>query len=96
MSSSFYNVESTFIVQSATASKVPTIMADYGNDVVLGGGGAIHGHPDGVTSGVRAIKQAIELTMSEIPLEEGSREYPELSKALELNKPFNRPQQERF
>lgn len=92
----FYHINESFIVQSSTAGKVPTIISDYGFNTVLGGGGAIHGHPDGVTSGVKAVRQAIDLAIQGESLEERKNKFKELSKALELNPVFERPSVERF
>lgn len=38
---------------------VQTIVNKFGNDILLNAGGAVHGHPDGSTAGVKALVQAV-------------------------------------
>lgn len=96
LTSRLYDLKSSMIVQSATTAKIPVTISDYGLDIVVGGGAAIHGHPDGITAGVKAIKQAIDLTLKGIDLSEGMKEYPELRKTLENTNVFQRPTQTRY
>jgi len=46
-------------------------------------GGAIHGHRMGAIAGARAVRQAIDAILKNIPLREAAREHPELAAALE-------------
>jgi 2,3-diketo-5-methylthiopentyl-1-phosphate enolase len=46
-----------------TAELLGPIVAEFGVDLMLGVGGAIQGHPDGATAGVRAIRAAIDAAM---------------------------------
>ncbi len=39
---------------------VPQLVGDFGSDVVINAGGAIHGHPDGTQAGARAFRAAID------------------------------------
>jgi len=94
--SKFYEHEETFIVQSATAGKVPTIIEDFGNHVVLGGGGAIHGHPDGIAGGVKAIHQAINATMTGVSLKDYAKNHIELANALRISPTFYRQTEKRY
>ncbi|WP_461183670.1 RuBisCO large subunit C-terminal-like domain-containing protein [Virgibacillus kimchii] len=96
LSTSFYDIKKTFIVQSSTAGKVPTIIQDYGMDVVLGGGGAIHGHPSGIKSGVMAIHQAINAAIFGEKLEDYAKDHEELEEALNVSPVFKRPQETRY
>lgn len=96
LTSNLYELNKTMIVQSATPAKIPVTVSDYGIDVVVGGGAAIHGHPDGITAGVKSIKQAIELTMKGINLKDRKNSFEELSKALEGKEVFQRPAQTRY
>lgn len=96
LSTPFYQLGKTFIVQSAAAGKVPTIIKDFGFDVVLGGGGAIHGHPGGITSGVKAIHQAIEAATKEIEIEDYAKDHEELAEALTISPVFQRPKEKRY
>jgi 2,3-diketo-5-methylthiopentyl-1-phosphate enolase len=43
-----------------TAEMAGPIVAEFGTDLILAAGGAIQGHPDGATAGVRAMLDAIE------------------------------------
>lgn len=43
-----------------TADHVPDIVEAIGEDVIIGVGGAIQGHPDGAAAGARAVRQAID------------------------------------
>ncbi len=62
---------------------VPTVMHDLGPDIVIGCGGAMHGHPGGLEAGVKAILQSIEATLNNVPLEDAAREHKELKQALD-------------
>lgn len=57
---------------------------DLGTDIILSPGGSIHGHPQGASAGARAMLQAIDAVMNEVPLDEAAKEYNELQIALEL------------
>jgi 2,3-diketo-5-methylthiopentyl-1-phosphate enolase len=57
-------------------------MHDLGTDVIIGAGGAMHGHPGGLKAGVVALKQAIEATMEGKDLKEAAIQYKELEQAL--------------
>jgi 2,3-diketo-5-methylthiopentyl-1-phosphate enolase len=61
---------------------VPEVMADLGKDCILGAGGGIHGHPMGPKAGAIAMRQAIDAVMQGVPLEEASRDQPELRAAI--------------
>jgi 2,3-diketo-5-methylthiopentyl-1-phosphate enolase len=63
---------------------VPVLLGDLGVDHAVAAGGAVHGHPMGVTAGARAIRQAIEATVSGVTLAEFAAGHPELAAALEL------------
>lgn len=39
-----------------------TLVQDFGRDVIINAGGAIHGHPHGTLAGARAFRQAIDRT----------------------------------
>lgn len=63
---------------------VARLVADLGNDVMLGVGGAVQGHPDGAAAGGRALRLAIDAAMEGMPVTEKAKQHPELQKALEL------------
>ena len=62
---------------------VPHIVEDYGRDVVIGAGGAVHAHPMGPTAGGKALRQAINAVMEGIELTEAAKDHKELHAALE-------------
>jgi len=62
---------------------VPALLETFGKDVVIQAGGGIHGHPEGTVSGARAMRQAVDAVLEGVPLEEYSKNHPELKAALE-------------
>jgi 2,3-diketo-5-methylthiopentyl-1-phosphate enolase len=81
-----YHLKPTFPMPSGgiAQSMVPKVMADLGNDIVIGSGGGIHAHPQGPVAGGKAFRQAIEAAMQGIPLAEYAKEHPELDVVLKL------------
>jgi 2,3-diketo-5-methylthiopentyl-1-phosphate enolase len=65
------------------AGMTKRLFDDLGMDFAIGAGGAIHGHPQGATAGVRAIRQAIDAVVRGEPLAEAALHHPELAAALE-------------
>jgi 2,3-diketo-5-methylthiopentyl-1-phosphate enolase len=62
---------------------VAEILADLGNDCVLGAGGGIHAHPLGPRAGAVAMRQAIQATLEGVPLVEAAKSQRELQAALD-------------
>jgi ribulose-bisphosphate carboxylase large chain len=62
---------------------VPELIEILGKDIVFQFGGGCHGHPDGTIAGAKAIRQAIEATLSNITLNEYAKNKTELAKAIE-------------
>ena len=57
--------------------------AAVGNaDLIVTAGGGIFGHPDGVASGVTALRQAWDAAIGGIPLAQHAQHHPELQRAL--------------
>lgn len=54
-----------------------------GLDISIFAGGGIHGHPDGVTAGAKAMIQAAEAAEKGIPAPEYAKQHKELARALE-------------
>jgi ribulose-bisphosphate carboxylase large chain len=52
-------------------------------DLLYLAGGGIMAHPGGPAGGVRAIRQAWEIAVAGLTLEEGGRRHPELAQAVE-------------
>jgi 2,3-diketo-5-methylthiopentyl-1-phosphate enolase len=88
-----YQLKPTFPMASGgiTPSMVPQVMADLGNDIVIGSGGGIHAHPQGPIAGGKAFRQAIDAAMQGIPLSEHAKDNQELAIALkEWADPFSK------
>lgn len=88
-----YQLKPTFPMASGgiTPSMVPQVMADLGNDIVIGSGGGIHAHPQGPVAGGKAFRQAIDAVMQGIPLSEYAKDNQELAIALkEWADPFSK------
>lgn len=62
---------------------VGKILAEIGDDCIIGAGGAIHAHPLGPAAGTQAFFQAIQASRCGASLEEAAKEYRELQAALE-------------
>ncbi len=62
---------------------VELYISELGHDFVLAPGGAIQGHPDGATAGVRALRQAIDAALAGIAADEYAADHHELSVALD-------------
>jgi len=63
---------------------VPSLISIFGKDFVIQAGGGIHGHSGGTVSGARAMRQALEAAMRNIPLSEYAKSHQELRIALKL------------
>jgi ribulose-bisphosphate carboxylase large chain len=61
---------------------VPNNIDALGKDILIQAGGGIHGHPEGTKAGATAMRQAVEASMRNIPLEEYSKTHKELAMAL--------------
>ncbi len=63
---------------------VPSLMNFFGKDFVIQAGGGIHGHSGGTVSGAKAMRQAVDATLQNIPLKEYAETHKELQRALEI------------
>jgi ribulose-bisphosphate carboxylase large chain len=61
---------------------VPSLVKVMGKDLIAQFGGGCHGHPQGTTSGARAIRQAIDAVMKNIDLKEYAKYHKELKVAI--------------
>jgi ribulose-bisphosphate carboxylase large chain len=61
---------------------VDTTVANYGNDLMMNVGGAIQGHPNGTTSGVIAMRQAMDKPLN-VDMLSYMQDKPELKAAIE-------------
>jgi len=85
MMSKWYDLKQTMPNASAAMhpGNVEVNVAVIGQNSSLTAGGGIHGHPDGVTAGVKAMLQAAEAVDKGIPTPEYAKEHKELARALE-------------
>lgn len=60
------------------------IQRALGNDVIIGIGGAIQGHPMGATAGAEAAMAAVSASAAGIPLEAAAKSCEALKKAIEI------------
>jgi len=63
---------------------VPALMEFFGKDFVIQAGGGIHGHRDGTIAGAKAMRQAVDATLREIPSSEYAGTHRELEIALQM------------
>lgn len=62
---------------------VPELLKIFGTDVIIQSGGGIHGNPLGTTAGAKAMRQAIDSSLKNIPLNEYAKTHKELRVALD-------------
>jgi len=62
---------------------VPVLLNDFGPEIIIGAGGAVHGHPNGSRAGARAMRQAIDAAVNQNSLEVAATDHAELRVALE-------------
>lgn len=81
----FYHLKRVFPAPSAGLhpGMINQLMEDFGDDVLIGAGGGIHGHPLGAEAGATAFHQAIDLVHRKISFTEVPAEYKELQLALQ-------------
>ena len=63
---------------------VPALIDFFGKDFAIQAGGGIHGHRDGTTAGAKAMRQAVDATLSDLPLGEYAKTHRELETALQM------------
>jgi 2,3-diketo-5-methylthiopentyl-1-phosphate enolase len=90
----FYNIKPIFPMPGAGVhpGAVEPMLAENGPDMIFMAGGGMLGHPMGYTAGAKAFRQAIDAAMAGTPLDEASKNLPELRAALETWGYRKRPQ----
>lgn len=63
---------------------VDRLMDLLGTDIVIQGGGGVHGHPGGTAKGAKAFRQAIDAYMDGININEYAKTHVELKQALDI------------
>ena len=81
----FYGIKPAFPVSSGGLhpGNLPQVFEALGTDIVIQVGGGTVGHPDGPGAGARAVRQAIDAIMENVPLEQYAKKHKELARALE-------------
>lgn len=62
---------------------VPELVKLVGSDIIIQAGGGVWGHPDGGEAGARALRQAIDVAMTNENLQDYAKSHPELQKAID-------------
>jgi len=62
---------------------VPELIKLVGTDIIIQAGGGIWGHPDGGEAGARALRQAIDATLSGANFQDYARGHKELQRAID-------------
>jgi ribulose-bisphosphate carboxylase large chain len=62
---------------------VPALIKLFGKDLIIQAGGGIHGHPDGTLAGAKAMRQAVDATLSGMTLDKYAQDHKELKVALQ-------------
>ena len=62
---------------------VELLIKRAGVDIQIQAGGGVAGHPDGVLAGSKALKQAVDASINNIPLVEYAKTHIELQRAIE-------------
>lgn len=85
MLSPYYDFQQMLPILAAgvTPGLVDVLLETYGQDVAMGSGSCIFGHPQGPQAGAKAFRQAISAVKLERPLSDAAREYKELEAAIE-------------
>ncbi|MDD4507686.1 MAG: RuBisCO large subunit C-terminal-like domain-containing protein [Eubacteriaceae bacterium] len=83
--SKFYDLNTIFpfVGGGVIPGLVPQLVHDIGNDVLLGVGAGIHGHPMGPRAGAVAFRQAIDAVMNNVPLRKAMKGKEELTAAID-------------
>lgn len=81
-----HGLKDCFPIPSAgiTPSLVPQLLADYGHDVIVNAGGAVHGHPDGARAGAESFVAATRAAARSEPLAKAAESSAPLKRALEF------------
>lgn len=62
---------------------VNTTVKNFGTELMMSAGGAIHGHPNGTKAGVMAMRQAADACMKNIPVNIYAQKHSELKAAID-------------
>jgi ribulose-bisphosphate carboxylase large chain len=85
LQSDYFNIKDVFPVSSGGLhpALIPEFIKTLGKNVICQFGGGVHGHPLGTRAGAKAVRQAIDAVMKNIPLKEYAKKNKELKLALD-------------
>jgi 2,3-diketo-5-methylthiopentyl-1-phosphate enolase len=66
------------------AGMTELMVDEFGKDIILGCGAAVHAHPMGTRAGARSLRQSVEAVSEGIPLKEAAAKNKELGAAIDL------------
>jgi ribulose-bisphosphate carboxylase large chain len=80
----WFGIDPVFAVCSGGLhpGKIPELVKYMGNNIIIQAGGGVHGHPDGTKYGAKAMRQALDAAMWNIPLKQYAESHIALHKAL--------------
>ena len=86
LSQKWWNIKPVLAVSSGGLhpGHVPYLIKHLGKDLVIQAGGGIHGHKFGTEAGARAMRQAVDATLKNMPLREYAKTHVELEEALKM------------
>ncbi len=81
----WHNIKPVFAVCSGGLHPglIPPLMKMLGNDIIVQGGGGVHGHPQGTIAGAKAMRQAIDAVLAGTTLREWAKSHYELKQAID-------------
>lgn len=84
LSKNWYDIKPVFSVSSGGLHPgiIPRLIKLLGRDIILQVGGGVIGHKMGILGGGKAVRQAIDATLKNIPLKEYAKKHRELEVAL--------------
>ncbi|MFH1637622.1 MAG: type III ribulose-bisphosphate carboxylase [Candidatus Woesearchaeota archaeon] len=85
LSQNWYKIKPVFAVASGGLhpGSIPLLMQRLGKNIVMQFGGGVHAHKFGTIAGAKAVRQALDAAMKNIPLEKYAEKYRELSYAVQ-------------
>ncbi len=86
LAQSWDNVKTVFPTSSGGLHPglIPKVIKSFGVDLIIQVGAGVWGHPRGGRAGAKAVRQAIDAALEDIPLREYAKDKPELMEALKL------------
>jgi ribulose-bisphosphate carboxylase large chain len=86
LKSDWYGLKKTLPVASGGLypALIPDLVGLLGKDVMIAFGGGVHGHPQGVCAGAKAVVEAVEAVEKRVSLEKYAQTHQNLKRALKM------------